>query len=272
MTLDATALHPEIAAAGAAIGALALLVDRPRPGFAAVVAGIGVAGYLAAIDQVPLALPLLLLAIAFADRLHGRGRVVLLAAAGAGLVVVRPELPAGARAALAFGLLVVLVTGSVRRPDRHHLVLWALVATCSAATFLGGPDTEAAVAAGAALGLALLARRDPAAPLPLAALALATWIAVDAYRGRPAGLPAAAIAIAAVAMVGLLGPWERRSVALVAATAIIAANAARTIGADTTIAAGAAAGAVAVAAVLLGTAVWVGRVSDPPGPARTPAG
>lgn len=282
MTVDVgylASFHPDHVAAGLVVAVAALAADRLRLPACRDLAAVAVVAWLAFDGQLPvLALPAVV-ALALAARQTGRPRHALLAAGALLLALARPDGPAA-------GPMIALVTAAVvaagtwdgpLAPPR--LVTAGLVGAALAATVLGGPDTEGALAAGAALVpvllLAGLGGPDAAqgrggwTPLVVAAL-----VCTDAYRGRPAGLTAAAVACGALvvaAWVGRLGrkstPWTLpRGVACVLAISTLAAAAARTIGlqARVTIA------AVAASVVLCAAVLMVGWVSAPRGPARTP--
>jgi hypothetical protein len=152
-------------------------------------------------------------------------------------------------------------------------VLALAVAGATAATVLGGPDTEGGWAAAAALlpALALATRPSPRRPGPLAPVVLLAWVAVDAYRGRPGGLPAAAVALAALGvgalLVGRSRPWPGLAVAGLAAAAAV--GAARGIGLDR-VASGTDWALAGGSSAVLGLAsLWAvtrpGRAGTPPG-------
>ena len=292
--MDLTPFHPDLAALGACLGIAGAFVSwRFDARFQAAIATM-VAIALVAIGQAPFVLAFAVAIAALTvlgpppgapvhpdDAASPRPtavRAVVRRGAGAagGLLVLlalqNPSIWAVLLAAGCVGSVLLLDL----RPQRALAALptAGLLGAALVGTFCGAPDTEAAVLATAALVPTLLgsliAVPRPVPGAHLAVLVLAAWICVDGYRGRPAGLTAAAVALTVVIVLAASvtasrnPPGARWAVLAVAIVASVAS--ARTIGLE------AEASALAIAAsigacLLVGTAAVL---SDRAGSRRTP--
>lgn len=292
--------HPDLALLGAGLGAASLLVHRwstaGRVWWSALeVAPLAAVSWLAFLGHLPTRAAIAVLLAVAALRATpspsgaststptGRGalRWALVVLAVAAAATARPG-----QTVAATSIIVVSVAGAAwleRDPRSVGAGSAVLVVVALAATFLGGPDTEAAVLAGACLMLALagvawddrrlqLASATAAAsrawPL-LPSIVLTAIIAADAYRGRPAGLPAALVAGAALVAAAAWRAPLRWSLLPLAAVPVVVA---RTLGlAQEATAASWGAAAAISAAVVVGSLVG-GRAEASAAPARTPPG
>jgi hypothetical protein len=271
----------EVVVVAAVLGVVAVGTCWRRPGDAPEAAAVLGAGYLAWDHQIPWIVAVAVVAAAATSLVAGRARpgargavVGVGAVAACGLLVVAPPSTTGPALALAVAAVVgghLLLAADSGRWCGPILAL--AVAGATAATVLGGPDTEGGWAAAAALlpALALTAPPRPRRPGPLAPIVLVAWVAVDAYRGRPGGLPAAAVALAALvvgaALVGRARPGPGLVAAALAAAAAVAAARgigldAEATGTDWALAAGSSA---ALALVSLAAVTRPGRAGTPPG-------
>jgi hypothetical protein len=221
--IDLGAYHPELAALGAAAAGGAWLIRRRLPVHPADAAVLVGAAWLTATDQLPPLAAVGLALVAVGSALGGLGRRprarpdddradradprrapswraaphAATAAGAIALVVARTGLPLGARGLLAVALLVALWPPQPAEPMAGRVTRALILPGALAATFLGGPDTEAAVAWGAAAAVALVVAclGEVDGPGPSVTWAAAAFVAVDAYRGRTAGLPAAIVVV-----------------------------------------------------------------------------
>jgi hypothetical protein len=292
--------HPELAVLGVGLGAASLLVHRwsslGRIRWSALeVAPLAAASWLAFLGHLPTraALAVVLAVVArrvgvrstTADAPATNGRqplawaLVVLAAGAA--ATARPGQTLAAALTIAATVLGAAWLEGARRSVPTSAV--ALIGASLVGTFLGGPDTEAAVLTAACVPLALAGarwvdERPPHATASTAAsgvwallpsIVLAANVAADAYRGRPAGLPAALVASAAlVAATAWRGPgrwWLLPMLLVPLATA-------RTLGLarEVAMASWGLAAALSLALVLGGLAA--GRAEASGAPARTRPG
>lgn len=273
--VNLAALHPIHLAGGLGIAAAALLADWRRPGAAGSVAALGAAMWLALWAQVPPTTALAVALVAATAVLPIRWRLPIAVGASVLLLVARPHAPAAGVALLGAGAAGVLLAGR-RAGDATGWWRAGMVAAAAAGSFLGAPDTEGAVVMAAALVPSLLLGRPaPAIGRPWAPLLLAAWVCVDGYRGRPAGLSAALVTLAAVVVVAAaaprcIGPVRSSRAAaaglVVATVAVVAA--ARSIGLHQAVRWT----DLLVAAALAGTVAAAGTLSVGRAPVRTPGG
>lgn len=292
--------HPDLAALGVVLGSASLLVHRwSRLGrirwTALEVAPLAAVSWLAFLGHLPTRVALAVLLAVAAHRLGAVPpatstraatgptalRWALVALAGAAAATARPG-----QSGTATLIIVAAIAGSAwleRDPRAVRAGSAVLLAAALAATFLGGPDTESAVLVGACVPLAVagviwddrrphlgVATASTSTVWPLLpSVVLTAFVAVDAYRGRPAGLPAALVAVGAlVAATAWRGPLRWHLVPMAA----VPLAAARTIGLDREVATGAWWIAAALSSALVLGALVGGRAEGRGAPARTPGG
>ena len=232
-------LHPQLLAAALAVAVVAIGASRlaRRPALAVHAAALGAALELVITHHAD---GLLVLAVAVAigaDGLRGRRGLQAAGLAATALLAVGAARDAPTSCRIGIALAIVVLGASRSSAPRPEWLTVGLVAGALAAIWAGGPDTEAAVVSGAALLPAVATATGASAPagptlqrgaLPVAVMV--AWTATDAYRGRPAGLPSAAFAVALIALVSVLTAnlarhttWYRGRTAIAIAGAVLVA-------------------------------------------------
>ena len=271
-------LHLDLVAAGVVAAGIACAARRWVPTSPADL-GVALVGLvLAARDQIPELAAAAIVVLAVASAVPRHLRWALSALAGLALLVARSGLDPELRVVLALALVIALIPPQPPDPLRGGWLRTIVLPAAMVATFLGGPDTEAAIAWGtvSAIVLAGIVVVPAKGPAPLATWGAVAFAAADAYRGRPARVGAVIVVAGALAAVRLVqlksDPRKQMSrnslrapIPLPATCAMLCGAmvvAARTLGLATTITPREAAGTVALA---VGLAV-IGAFSETPVP------
>ncbi|WCO65851.1 hypothetical protein PO878_15210 [Iamia majanohamensis] len=282
--LVVSADHLVLALVAATLSSAILLVGRcggPTLDGAAVVA----VAVLAVRGQAPPATVVAVVALATAGHVHGRLRLLARLAALGALAAAATSLPVGpALVLVALGALTAATPRALAEVGTPATAAGLLAVAC-AGLWAAAPDTEGAIALGAALApvavATLTSRRPSPASWAPAVLAL-WWAAAWGFRGRPGGLPLVLL-LAAVLVVGPLvalrcaraaPPVLRGPPALVAvaAAAVVVAVSARTYGLGGS-ALGGALPALGGCSLVVAGAAFAGRRhrTPPPGDGPHPA-